>query len=66
MLLFIITFWGGLESDSRCFLLTWSEMLGMFHLQCEEVWGHCPCLTNGHDPLHGVLWSHHRGLARNR
>jgi hypothetical protein len=27
-----IQFWGGLGSESRCFLLAWSEMLGMSHL----------------------------------
>jgi hypothetical protein len=27
------TFWGELGSDSRCFLLAWSEMFGMPHLQ---------------------------------
>ena len=30
-----IQFWGGLGFDSRCFLLTWSEMLGMPHLHVE-------------------------------
>ena len=37
-----IDFWVGLGSDSRCFLLAWSEMLGMPHLHVEGLEGAVP------------------------
>ena len=49
--------WG---SDNRYFLLVWSEMLGMPHLHVEGL-GSLP-LCDCHDPFHGMLWSHDRGL----
>lgn len=30
--IYIYIYWRGLGSDSRCFLLAWSEMLGVSHL----------------------------------
>jgi hypothetical protein len=37
-----IHFWGGLGSRSRCFLLAWSEMLGIPHLHVEGLGGTAP------------------------
>jgi hypothetical protein len=37
-----IQFWGGVGSDSRCFLLAWSEILGMSHLHVERLGGAVP------------------------
>jgi hypothetical protein len=56
----LYTFWGGLASDSRCFLLAWSEKLGMPHFHVKGV-GVLHLFDQSHDPLHGVLWSRDRG-----
>lgn len=49
-------FCGGFGFDSRCFLLAWSEMLGMPHLHMEGLQGFF--LHNCCNPLDGVSWSH--------
>jgi hypothetical protein len=55
-----IQFGGGLGSDSRCFRLAWSEMLGVPHLHMEGIG---VLVTDVHKSLHSGLWLQDRGLV---
>lgn len=56
----LYTFWGGLGSGSRHFLLAWFEMLEISHLHVEGLG------ADSDNPLHEVLWSRDTGLVKSR